>query len=506
MRRTKQTIEFGDFQTPSQLAERVCSCLSADGLRPVAVVEPTCGRGAFVVAALKYFPDADVALGVEINPSHVSIAKQHIEREHPNRQIELRRADFFDVDWEAEFRSLPQPTLVVGNPPWVTSARVGALAGSNLPTKSNFLGLGGMDAKTGKSNFDISEWMTIRLLESAKFFDVTFALLLKTSAARRVLSYAWSRSIPITSARLLRIDSTDAFGASADAGVLVFRLGAGDAPKICRVADWDDWNSVRSEFGMRGDVLAADVAAYERTAHLRSPERKRSAIRWRSGLKHDCAAVMELHDSGGTLLNRLGEPVDVESRWVYPLLKGSSLGGEARRNKRSPERFVIVPQQQTGDDTSRLSTAAPRLWTYLTEHGAYFDRRRSSIYKGRARFSVFGVGSYTFRPWKVAICGLYKHLRFALVGPRNERPVVLDDTCYHLSFDSEEEAKLICALLESETARDFFEARVFWDAKRPITVQVLQQLDLLRLADELGRSADWDRLARRATLFDAGVG
>lgn len=506
MRRTKQRIEFGDFQTPSSLAERVCSHLSAVGFRPASVVEPTCGKGAFVLAALKYFPDADVTLGVEINPSHVATARERIAKQSPNQQVEIRHADFFDVDWEAELRSLPRPTLIVGNPPWVTSARVGSLAGSNLPTKSNFLGLGGMEAKTGKSNFDISEWMTIRLLESAEHSDVAFALLLKTSVARRVLMYAWSRSIPIASVRLLRIDSAAAFGASADAGVLVFRVGEGDTQRRCRVSHWDDWNSVRLEFGIRGDTLAADLADYDRTAHLRSHDGNRSGVRWRSGLKHDCAAVMELHKCGGKLLNRLGEVVDVEQRWVYPLVKGSDLGGRSPRKSRSPERFVIVPQQRPGDDTSRLSATAPRLWRYLTEHGPYLDRRRSSIYKDRPRFSVFGIGLYTFLPWKVAICGLYKHLRFALVGPRNERPVVLDDTCYHLSFDSEEEAKLVHELLESETARAFFRARVFWDAKRPVTVQLLQQLDLLRLADRLGRSADWDSFARRATLFDTAVG
>jgi len=36
----------------------------------------------------------------------------------------------------------------------------------NLPKKSNFQGLRGLDARTGKSNFDIAEWMLIRLIEA----------------------------------------------------------------------------------------------------------------------------------------------------------------------------------------------------------------------------------------------------------------------------------------------------------------------------------------------------
>ena len=36
----------------------------------------------------------------------------------------------------------------------------------NLPEKKNFMGLRGMDARTGKSNFDIAEWMLIQLIEA----------------------------------------------------------------------------------------------------------------------------------------------------------------------------------------------------------------------------------------------------------------------------------------------------------------------------------------------------
>jgi hypothetical protein len=40
--------------------------------------------------------------------------------------------------------------------------------------------------------------------------------------------------------------------------------------------------------------------------------------------------------------------------------------------------------------------------------------------------------------------------------------------------------------LNSEPARGFFSALVFWDAKRPITIDVLRRLDLRALACELG--------------------
>lgn len=36
-------IEFGDFQTPLELAKRVCQKLNELGVSPVTVIEPTCG-------------------------------------------------------------------------------------------------------------------------------------------------------------------------------------------------------------------------------------------------------------------------------------------------------------------------------------------------------------------------------------------------------------------------------------------------------------------------------
>ena len=67
------------------------------------------------------------------------------------------------------------------------------------------------------------------------------------------------------------------------------------------------------------------------------------------------------------------------------------------------------------------------------------------------------------------------------------KPVVLDDTCYFLPCDSEQQARELTALLNSEPARRFFTAFVFWDSKRPITIDLLQRLDLSKLAHELGR-------------------
>jgi hypothetical protein len=397
--------------------------------------------------------------------------------------LDLRRADFFSFDWPSVIRELPQPVLLLGNPPWVTSSGLGAIDGTNLPQKSNFQRHRGLDAITGKGNFDIAEWMLINLLEAATGTRTTLAMLVKTSVARRVLVHIWQSKLPVASAAIYTIDAAKHFEVGASACLLVCILGEHGTASNCDLFELDNPSVSIGRLGFRDNKLIANVRSYDRVRHLiaANPD---SELRWRSGVKHDCSPVMELRRSGpDTFVNGLNEMVCLEREYLYPMMKGSDV---ASRRFCAGERWMIVPQRSTSDDTLQIVSRAPRTWEYLNEHGDALDRRGSSIYRKRPRFSVFGIGPYTFAPWKLAVCGLYKRLTFTVVGPHDDRPVVFDDTVYHLSFGSESEARTVSSLLDSEQAREFFNAVTFWDAKRPITVDVLGRLDLRALARERG--------------------
>jgi len=231
-------------------------------------------------------------------------------------------------------------------------------------------------------------------------------------------------------------------------------------------------------------MLLADIGGFERhRALLREPMQTTAPYKWRSGVKHDCARVMEFTSTDDGLQNGLGENVGIEDLYVYPMLKGS---GVANGNKAKSNRYMLVTQGAPGEATNHIKDEAPRTWSYLEQHGQLLDGRGSSIYRRRPRFSVFGVGPYTFAPWKVSICGLYKKLEFRIVGPRGGKPVVFDDTVYFLSCNSEREAELIQKCLHSSPAREFLGAFIFWDSKRPVTAEILGRLDLMALASELG--------------------
>jgi hypothetical protein len=101
-------------------------------------------------------------------------------------------------------------------------------------------------------------------------------------------------------------------------------------------------------------------------------------------------------------------------------------------------------------------------------------------------YSIFGVGSYSFKDWKIAISGLYKKLSFHLVKPLDGKSVIFDDTVNFLSFETEAEAKFIFELLTSNPSLEFLDSMIFWDEKRPITIDILKRLSLKAVARELG--------------------
>ena len=255
MARKAVKIEFGDFQTPAALAGDVCALLARAMPHPASIVEPSCGTGAFLVAALRRFPKAKAALGFEINPRYVEAARRALAG--ADARVSVERVDFFRADWERLLRGLPEPLLIIGNPPWVTNAALGRMSGSNLPAKSNFLGLGGMDAMTGKSNFDISEWMLLNHLHWIEGRRATLAMLCKTTVARKVLAYAWRKRMGLGRASIYAIDAAAHFGAAVDACLLVCSSTPGRRAFDCSVHDAIDAEAPTRAIGFRDGQMVA---------------------------------------------------------------------------------------------------------------------------------------------------------------------------------------------------------------------------------------------------------
>jgi hypothetical protein len=485
-------VEFGDFQTPVELAREVCALLVRQTVNADLVVEPTCGVGAFLVAAAEIFPKARL-YGWDINRSYVEQTERALAEAGASARATIGQQDFFSHDWQKELSGIRGRLLILGNLPWVTNATVSGMNGGNLPVKENFQGFRGIDALTGKSNFDISEWMLIQLVKALRGRSATIAMLCKTGTARKLLRFAWQNDGRIAAASLHRIDAKKHFGAAVDACLMVATTGEA-GPAEAKVFDDLSVKRASTTLGLAGQDLVFDIRTYRRLKHLEGL----CPYQWRSGVKHDCASVMELRRTNGrTLENKLGEHVSIEADYLFPLLKCSDLAN----GRIEPERFVVVTQRRVGEDTSVIAKKAPRTWRYLDSHRSLFEARKSSIYSSRMPFALFGIGDYAFAFWKVAVSGLHRTPRFVLIGPVDEKPVLFDDTCYFLPFEDEREARVVAEILNSEECKEFLASLTFTDSKRPITVELLQRLNIRALAEDAGLADEWAASRNRGVHY-----
>lgn len=490
-RKAKDKWEYGDFQTPPPLAAAAIAALYRIGLNPKSIVEPTCGKGAFLLAAIQAFPLALRYVGIDVNTKYVAELGSEVSMSDRKDDIQLVLGNFFLVEWEPLLSALPEPIVIVGNPPWVTSSELSLLESENLPRKSNFQERRGYDAITGKSNFDISEWMLLQHLEWLKERRGAIAVLCKTAIARKVLFHAWKHQFAVSSARMFKVDAQKYFGASADACFLVIEMLGGTTLSECLV--YQDLASEQPSqiIGYHDEILLFNVPYYDKWRHLKGNDH---AYTWRSGIKHDSSKVMELEPEGDKYRNGMDEVVSLEDQYIYPMLKSSDIGNGQTRYGR---KYMLITQRYIGEDTNLIKGSAPRTWRYLEAHRDILERRASSIYRNRPKYSIFGVGDYSFSAWKVAISGFYKRLSFKVIAPYHGKIVVLDDTNYFLPCWSESEAHFAAKLLNSVPAQQFFESMIFWPDKRPITVEILKRLDLHALSVELGCERDYEEFARQ---------
>ena len=491
--RSKLKKELGDFQTPLELALTATRVLQTVGNRPARLLEPTCGKGSFLRAAADQLGSPLEMFGIEIQSRYVEDARETLRQRLPaGIDWRVQAGDIFSYDLGALPWRTPGPLLVLGNPPWITLAELGAMNSAHVPQRSNVRSVRGIDALTGDSNFDVAEYIWMRLLTELRDQSPTVAMLCKTSVARRVLALAHRLRLPVAESALWRINAQRAFGVSADAGLFMIRLHGAAGSYDCRIYESLAARDPVATMGIVDGGLVADVTSHKES----QPFDGRSPIEWRQGIKHDASKILELKPdaNGGGWRNGLGEFVDVEPEWSFPLMKGSDIYAG-----REPSRRVLVTQRSLGEDPGVLHHLAPKLWSYLNDHQEYLAARKSSVYRSRPKFSMFGIGPYTFSPWKVAVCSLWKETRFRVLPPSGGQPVLCDDTSYFLPCDNAEQAAIVAATLHSEPAKNLLKSLVFVDAKRVVTKKLLQRVDLYAI---LSRSRD--QILQDAATISAG--
>ena len=485
--------EYGDYQTPIDLADRVCKLLINKGINPSMVVEPTFGKGNFIQAAIKNFDNIKKIYGVEIQEHYEMFLKKTLlenglinNLKDKNTTLEIHRDDFFQHEFPEFLFDKEEELLFLGNPPWVTIAELSKLNSINIPEKSNFKKHKGLDAITGKANFDVSEYIIIKLIEMLNYIGKgTIAILCKNSVTKNIVHSLPSNEWNITTLEQYNFSAKEEFNVNTEASLFLIKVGEKNKNSVeaCDIYKLSDPLKKIKTYGWVKDKFVSNVENYQNDSLLDN----KSSLVWRSGVKHDSSKIMELKVTPDYKLeNGLKEIVQVEEDLIFNLLKSSDLKGGTPSEK--TRKKVIVTQRKVGEETSYIKSKYPKLWNYLVTHRDFLDNRKSSIYKDKPSFSIFGIGSYSFASYKVAISGMYKKPNFSLIVPSKNKPVMLDDTCYFLSFDNYKDALFTFLVLNSKLVQEFLKSLVFMDSKRPYTKDILMRIDILEASKQISFS------------------
>lgn len=457
----KNDKQYGDYQTPFDYSMKIVEFIASElHYIPNVVIEPTCGTGSFINAVNTLFQDIEI-IGNEINANYVFEANKI---EPNNNKIDIRNEDYFLLNERIEVGT-EEKLLIIGNPPWVTNSSISVENGSNIPKKTNFKKFKGYDALTGASNFDISEYIILDLINNYYLKKPLITMICKTNVAINIFKYIYKNNIRIEFFKIEKIDATKVFDVSVDACIMYLKLNnTGESDII----EWIDDKNKDRKSGFIGQSFYMDL-----TDEINQLEGT-TEIEWRQGIKHDASKIMELEKTGDCqYINGLKESLKLESDRIFPLVKSSHFKEYIIDDFK---KYVIVTQNALKDDTRYIENNSPKLWDYLNDKVEHFQKRKSSIYKNNPEFSMFGIGDYTWKPYKVGVSGFYKHPVFSLLI--NEKPVMVDDTCYFLGFDNYDIAYTVMLVLNSCEIQTFLKSIANLESKRPYTKKILSRISL----------------------------
>ena len=481
--------EYGDYQTPSFFADEICIYIKRYfQVNPNVIIEPSFGIGNFINSAINSFDEVEKIFGIEINTQYFDTAQENYLNNILNVEKHFYNENIFKFDFNEIKSKLDKNDrlLILGNPPWVTNTKLSELNSSNLPIKSNFKKLNGLDAITGKGNFDIAEYIIIMLLSEFQNYNTTIAMLCKSSVAQNIIKDSGKLNLKIKKMKIVEFSAKKVFNIDCDAVLLYIETGE-PLSSTCEIYSLYNNEKLRT-IGWQNEKFISNVENYQKYKQFDG----KCQFVWRQGVKHDCSKIFELTLKDNKFFNGNDKCVDIENNYIYPLFKSSDLKqfiiAKNRKN-------VIVTQKKVNQSTETIKINAPKLWKYLYNNSEIINNRKSIIYKNSPQFSMFGIGDYSFSRYKVAISGFYKEPVFSLINTENV--AMLDDTCYFLSFDNLTYAQICTILLNSSPVKEFLKSLIFPNAKRPYTKDILMRINL----NEICKYIDYKKLINYAKFL-----
>jgi len=396
---------------------------------------------------------------------------------------------------------------IVGNPPWINWEHLPNGYRERIKPLWEQYGLfphGGMDTILGKGKKDISMLMTFTVMhkllkEGGKLgFVITQSLFKTTGAGQgfRRFQIPQERGAP-TPLRAVHVDdmvSLNPFeGAANRTAVMVLEKGKPTTYPVPYTV-WRKKKGSRFTYSSTLEEVAnatvrrnfqaepvdpSDLTSPWLTARAGALKAIRKVLGQSDYQAHEGAnsgganavywlQILDRRPDGLVVVRNITEGAKIQVEEViealepdllYPLLRGR----DVQRWKAQPSAWILMtqdPNVRRGYNEDWLQDNYPRTYGYLkrfekvlrdrSAFKRYFTRkpRTGRIVETGPFYSMFGVGTYTFAPWKVVWTRLAK-IEAAVVGLHAQSPIVPQETLTMVECSSGNEAHYICALVNS---------------------------------------------------------
>ncbi len=176
--------------------------------------------------------------------------------------------------------------------------------------------------------------------------------------------------------------------------------------------------------------------------------------------KDDTAIVNNLYNRGKREVFSVTERIETDL--IYPIVSGRDVG----RWGAIPKHYVVLPQDTEKREPypeKYMKENYPRTFNYLTNFKEILLSRGSKTVRNLAErtafYAMFGIGEYTVARYKVVWKRMAQDIYASVISqyktPFGYKTVVPTDTTSLFATQNLEEAHYLCAIINSETVREF---------------------------------------------------
>jgi len=486
-------LALGEYYTPRGVADLAVQTLDVADFESDAFLDPGCGSGVFLSAcidakraALSDRLDAEslvevitsTVFGIDLNPVAVKSAKLSyllslfsLLNESGVEEVELPvfLTDSLGLTREdtIQYRGEPLDLTVdhlVGNPPWITWGTLPEATRKawreRYVDELDLLAHDGIESRLGHGNDDISVPFVLVCIHRylGEGGDASFVLkrgVTKGPAGRLFRRQrVGSRSVAVR--HVHDFNGLRPFGNDVAVNSAIYTLRADADPEF--PIETDSWTAGDTTPRFSSVAVMEETLNREQTgivpvdnsdpasSWLRSDTESRALgacdHEIRHGVKDDAKAVYSIEASQ---LDKL------EHDHVYPYLRSKHV---VKYGLFGHDRHLVPLQKANQDNERELRANCPETYEYLDSNRAALEDRSSSWLDNGPFYNLFGLGEYTWSPYKVVWCRLGFKPHFAVVSTVDdeilgEKTVVPGDHCMFISTEDRYEAHFLCALLNS---------------------------------------------------------